>query len=315
MQQTYSGVKVVDVHVTAESVEVREGVGDTTRLDRSITWSLRTPTISAASGRRPAGDHVALPVLRRARLLGPRAARVPPGTEVHAHSSAASVRATGLTGVVDLSSSAGSVSATGLRSTDVSRLVVGRVDEARLRGAAEAGGRVLECRLGRGGGAARVGRLPGRRGQQRRLQHRRRAHRPRLGPHDPGPLQRRLGPGPLPAPLTPGPSTLACSVQADRSPAHDPFATSGASDPLMEAACRGPERRNDLGTAGQVTSGEPVAALGGWAGARGRSASRRPPQRSITAAEPTLSSSQVTSTRSTPCSRATARLCRSISVA
>ena len=45
VQQTYSGVKVVDVHVTAESVEVREGVGDTTRLDRTITWSLRTPTM------------------------------------------------------------------------------------------------------------------------------------------------------------------------------------------------------------------------------------------------------------------------------
>jgi hypothetical protein len=48
-----------------------------------------------------------------------------------------------------------------------------------------------------------------------------------------------------------------------------------------------------------ATSGEPVAALGGGPGARGSSASRSPPQRSITAAEPTLSSSQVTSTRST----------------
>jgi hypothetical protein len=75
VQHTYSGVRVVDLHVSNESVEVREGVGDSTRLDRSITWSLRTPTHGAAPGRRPAGDHVALPVLDGPRLLGPRAAR------------------------------------------------------------------------------------------------------------------------------------------------------------------------------------------------------------------------------------------------
>ena len=120
VQRTYSGVKVVDVHVTAESVEVREGVGGTTRLDRTITWSLRTPTVV----QRQVGDRLEItshcPFYVGRGCWGHVLLVVPPGTEVHAHSSAASVRATGLTGAVDLSSSAGSVSGTGLRSTDVS---------------------------------------------------------------------------------------------------------------------------------------------------------------------------------------------------
>jgi hypothetical protein len=119
VQRTYAGVRVVDLHVSAESVELREGVGDSTRLDRSITWSLRTPTMV----QRQVGDRLEItshcPFSMGRGCWGHVLLVVPPGTEVHARSSAASVRATGLTGAVDLSSSAGSVSATGLRSTDV----------------------------------------------------------------------------------------------------------------------------------------------------------------------------------------------------
>ena len=119
VRHTYSGVRVVDVHVSAESVEVREGRGETTRLDRSITWSLRTPTVV----QRQVGDRLEVtshcPFSIGRGCSGHVLLVVPPGTEVHARSSAGSVRATGLTGVVELSSSAGSVSGTGLRSTEV----------------------------------------------------------------------------------------------------------------------------------------------------------------------------------------------------
>ena len=119
VQHTYSGVRVVDLHVSAESVEVREGAGDRTRLNRSISWSMRTPTLV----QRQVGDRLEItshcPFSMGRGCSGHVLLVVPPGTEVHAHSSAGSVRAAGLTGVVDLSSSAGSVSATGLRSADV----------------------------------------------------------------------------------------------------------------------------------------------------------------------------------------------------
>lgn len=119
VRHTYSGVRVVDVHVGAESVEVREGVGDSTRLDRTITWSLRTPTVV----QRQVGQRLEItshcPFSMGRGCSGHVLVVVPPGTEVHASSSAGSVRATGLSGVVELSSSAGSVSGTGLRSADV----------------------------------------------------------------------------------------------------------------------------------------------------------------------------------------------------
>jgi hypothetical protein len=119
VEHTYSGVRVVDLHVSAESVEVREGTGDLARLDRSITWSMRTPTMV----QRQVGDRLEItshcPFSMGRGCWGHVLLVVPPGTEVHARSSAGSVRATGLTGVVELSSSAGSVAATGLGSTDV----------------------------------------------------------------------------------------------------------------------------------------------------------------------------------------------------
>jgi hypothetical protein len=119
VRQTYSGVRVVDVHVGAESVEVRQGPGDTTRLDRTVTWSLRTPTVV----QRQVGDRLEVtshcPFSMGRGCGGHVLLVVPAGTEVHAGSSAGSVRAAGLTGSVELSSSAGSVSGTGLRSRDV----------------------------------------------------------------------------------------------------------------------------------------------------------------------------------------------------
>jgi len=119
VRHTYSGVRVVDVHVSSESVEVRSGASARVRLDRRISWSLRTPTLV----QRQVGDRLEVtshcPFSVGRGCWGRVLVVVPPGTEVHTSSSAGSVRASGLTGTVELSSSAGSVSATGLRSADV----------------------------------------------------------------------------------------------------------------------------------------------------------------------------------------------------
>ncbi|GAB3592449.1 DUF4097 family beta strand repeat-containing protein [Angustibacter peucedani] len=106
---TYQGVRVVDVDVSAEHVELVAGPEGSTQLTRRISWSLARPTVTEQLD----GDRLVVrshcPWSFGRGCSGRVELVVPPGTEVHAHSSAGSVSATGLTGVLDLSSSAGGV--------------------------------------------------------------------------------------------------------------------------------------------------------------------------------------------------------------
>jgi hypothetical protein len=116
---TYQGVRVVDIDVAAESVQVVAGPDDVTRLDRSISWSLGKPAFS----QQQQGDRL---VIRSSCGLdlgygcsGTVHVVVPAATEVIAHSSAGSVGVTAVAGRLHLSSSAGNVDAVRLPSTDV----------------------------------------------------------------------------------------------------------------------------------------------------------------------------------------------------
>ncbi len=118
-QHRYQGVRVVEVDVDAESVEVVTGPGDVTRLERSIAWSAGRPTLrqEQVGERLVVGSACPFSFGRgcsgRVRLV------VPAGTRVTAHSSGGSVEVTGLDGVLDLSSSAGDVGGTALRAATV----------------------------------------------------------------------------------------------------------------------------------------------------------------------------------------------------
>jgi hypothetical protein len=118
-ERTYSGVAIVDLDVGVESVEVVAEAGASTTLERSVSWSLGEASIS----QRLVGERLVIrsscPLSIGRGCGGHVRVVVPPSTEVHAESSAASVRAVGLTGTVDLSSSAGSVEGTALKSPDV----------------------------------------------------------------------------------------------------------------------------------------------------------------------------------------------------
>lgn len=121
VHRTYTGVRVVDVDVSIESVEVRAGAGDGTRLDRTVSWSLGRPTYT----QRQVGDQLVLrsscPVLSMGRGCGGTVRLVvPAATVVRAHSSAGSVRVTGVAGRLDLDSSAGSVTGDALAAGRVS---------------------------------------------------------------------------------------------------------------------------------------------------------------------------------------------------
>ncbi|GAA4349723.1 DUF4097 family beta strand repeat-containing protein [Angustibacter luteus] len=118
-QASYQGIRVVDVDVSAESVQIVAGPDDVTRLDRTIGWSLQKPSFSE----RQEGDRL---VIRsscgitfgrgcsgKVRLV------VPADVQVHAHSSGGYVGATGLSGPLDLSSSAGHVEGVRLASATV----------------------------------------------------------------------------------------------------------------------------------------------------------------------------------------------------
>ena len=118
VQKSFAGITVLDVSVGSESVLVREGTGGATRLDRTISWSLGTPTLTQRREGHRLVIRSSCPFYVGWGCSGHIVVVVPPGTEVHAKSSAASVRAVDLTGPVELGSSAGSVSATGLLSPD-----------------------------------------------------------------------------------------------------------------------------------------------------------------------------------------------------
>lgn len=118
VQQTYTGVRSVDVQVAAESVDVQASPDDVTRLDRSVSWSFRQPNLS----QRQDGDQL---VVRSSCTFvfggcsGRLRLEVPDGVAVRVHSSAGAVRASDVSGDLDLSTSAGSVTATGVRSSTV----------------------------------------------------------------------------------------------------------------------------------------------------------------------------------------------------
>jgi hypothetical protein len=118
-QQSYQGIRVVDVDVSAESVQIVAGPDGVTRLDRTISWSLKKPSYS----QRQEGDRL---VIRSSCGItfgrgcsGKVHLVVPAAAEVHAHSSASYVGVTGLSGRLDLSSSAGHVDGVRLASKTV----------------------------------------------------------------------------------------------------------------------------------------------------------------------------------------------------
>ena len=54
VHRSFSGVRVVDVHVVDESVVIRPGGDARVRLDRTIVWSMSRP----ATTQRMVGDHL-----------------------------------------------------------------------------------------------------------------------------------------------------------------------------------------------------------------------------------------------------------------
>ncbi len=117
--QSYTGVRSIDVQVSAESVELVSSGDDTTRLDRQVSWSMREPRLT----QRMDGDVLVVrsscPFGFGLGCTGRVRVEVPSSVDVRVHSSAGAVRADGLSGDVDLSTSAGSVRATNLSSSDV----------------------------------------------------------------------------------------------------------------------------------------------------------------------------------------------------
>ena len=120
VDEVFRGVRVVDVEVDVESVEVLARRGSSTQLERVIAWSLKRPTIS----QRREGDRLVVRSSCPAQIgrgcSGTVRLLVPPDTEVRASSSAGSVRVVGLAGTVQLDSSAGSVEAIDLFSANLS---------------------------------------------------------------------------------------------------------------------------------------------------------------------------------------------------
>lgn len=116
---TFADVRVVDVDVSAESVQVSAGSGDVVRLDRTVSWSLGRPHDSArvVDGRLVVRSSCPWSFGRG--CSGTLRLAVPPSTQVRVHSSAGAVSVSGLDGVLDLSSSAGDVRGSALRSSDV----------------------------------------------------------------------------------------------------------------------------------------------------------------------------------------------------
>jgi hypothetical protein len=119
LSETYTGVRSIDVQVSAEAVELFASADDTTRLDRTATWSMRAPRLTQQLD----GDRL---VVRSSCSFGfglgcsgRLRLDVPAGVDLRVHSSAGAVRADGLSGALDLSTSAGSVRATNLASSDV----------------------------------------------------------------------------------------------------------------------------------------------------------------------------------------------------
>jgi hypothetical protein len=115
--QSYSGVRSIDVQVSAETVELVPSADDTTRLDRNVSWSLREPRLTQTLD----GDVL---VVRTSCTFGLGFGcrgrvrlEVPSSVNVRVHSSAGGVRADRLSGEVNLSTSAGSVRATNLSSS------------------------------------------------------------------------------------------------------------------------------------------------------------------------------------------------------
>jgi hypothetical protein len=118
-QASYQGIRVVEVDVGAESVQIVAGTDDVTRMDRTISWSLAKPAFSE----RQEGDHLVIRsscgVVFGRGCSGKVHLVVPADVQVTAHSSAGYVGVSGLTGVLDLSSSAGHVDGVRLGSASV----------------------------------------------------------------------------------------------------------------------------------------------------------------------------------------------------
>jgi hypothetical protein len=117
--ETFSGVRVVDVDVSAEDVQIEAGPDDATRLDRSISWSLGRPTITQQLD----GDRL---VVRSSchwwwgrGCSGRVHLTVPASVQVVARSSGGWVGVTGLSGDLDLESSAAHVDGRMLTSATV----------------------------------------------------------------------------------------------------------------------------------------------------------------------------------------------------
>ncbi|MGN6300690.1 MAG: DUF4097 family beta strand repeat-containing protein [Angustibacter sp.] len=119
LSETYTGVRTIDVQVSAEAIELVASADDTTRLDRTATWSMRAPKLTQQLD----GDRLVVrsscPFGFGLGCSGRVRIDVPSGVDVRVHSSAGAVRADGLSGALDLSTSAGSVRATNLTSSDV----------------------------------------------------------------------------------------------------------------------------------------------------------------------------------------------------
>jgi hypothetical protein len=118
-QVGYSGVRVLDLDVGVEDVEVLAGPGSSVSLDRTLSWSWRRPSTTE----RLDGDRLVLrsscpPSFGRG-CSGRLRLVVPADVEVRAHSSGGDVRVSGLTGPLDLSSSGGDVRGDGLGSESV----------------------------------------------------------------------------------------------------------------------------------------------------------------------------------------------------
>lgn len=108
-QASYPGVRVIDVDVSFEDVEVVAGPGPSVSLSRKVSWSLRRPNTT----RRLDGDRLVVrsscPVDLGRGCSGRLRLVVPADVVVRAHSSGGDVRVVGLTGPLDLSSSGGDV--------------------------------------------------------------------------------------------------------------------------------------------------------------------------------------------------------------
>ena len=119
IDRTYPGIRVVDIDVGAESVEIVAGAGSRTQIRRVVSWSLGRPTVS----QRRQGDRLVVrsncPISFGRGCGGTLRLAVPAATEVRADVSGASITVGGMSGVLVLTSSAGSVRGRGLVSPDV----------------------------------------------------------------------------------------------------------------------------------------------------------------------------------------------------